>query len=94
MACHAADVFMHETSIACCSAQCPAGGIRASFHVGDTPADVQAALAADSIAIGVTTGVHTREQLMQSGAEAANGRVVVLDGLADIDQVLKVLQLN
>eukprot|EP00878_Enallax_costatus_P017227 GHUV01018087.1.p1 GENE.GHUV01018087.1~~GHUV01018087.1.p1 ORF type:complete len:182 (+),score=75.13 GHUV01018087.1:791-1336(+) len=71
-----------------------AGGVRASFHVGDTPADMQAAIAANSIAIGVTTGVFTREQLLASGASAAQGQMVILDSLGDTEQVLKVLQLQ
>lgn len=71
-----------------------AGGVCASFHVGDTPADILAALAANSIAIGVTTGVYTRQQLEEAGAGAAPGQVVVLDSLGDISQVLQVLQLE
>ena len=76
------------------AAMMSAGGVRASFHVGDTPADMQAAIAANSIAIGVTTGVFTREQLLASGADAAPGQVVVLDSLEDIEKVLKVLRLE
>ncbi len=70
--------------------------MRASFHVGDTPMDVQAALGAGNTAVGVTTGVYTREQLEScDGVDgAATGKVVVLDSLADIGQVLKVLQLE
>jgi phosphoglycolate phosphatase-like HAD superfamily hydrolase len=71
-----------------------AGGVRASFHVGDTPMDVQAALAANCVAVGVTTGVYTRQQLQECGEGAAAGSVVVLDGLEDLEQVLKVLQLE
>lgn len=67
--------------------------MRACFHVGDTPMDVQAALDAGSVAVGVTTGVYSREQLLASGAQAPE-RVVVLDGLQDLAAVLKVLQLE
>lgn len=55
--------------------------------------DVQAALDAGSVAVGVTTGVYSREQLLASGAQAPE-RVVVLDGLQDLAAVLKVLQLE
>lgn len=56
--------------------------------------DVQAALGAGNVAVGVCTGVFTREQLETSGAAAAAGNVVVLDSLQDIDKVLKALRLE
>jgi phosphoglycolate phosphatase-like HAD superfamily hydrolase len=56
--------------------------------------DVQAALAAGAVAVGVTTGVYTRQQLEESGGGAAAGSVVVLDSLEDVGAVLKVLQLE
>jgi phosphoglycolate phosphatase-like HAD superfamily hydrolase len=56
--------------------------------------DIQAALAANCIAVGVTTGVYTRQQLEESGEGAAAGSVVVLDSLQDVEHVLKVLQLD
>eukprot|EP00775_Hariotina_reticulata_P008628 gene8628-8809_t len=71
-----------------------AGGVRACFHVGDTPMDVQAALGAGNVAVGVCTGVFTRGQLESSGVGAAAGSVVVLDGLEDVDTVLKALRLD
>lgn len=72
----------------------PVGGVKAGFHIGDTPMDVQAAIAAGSIAVGVTTGVYTREQLEQSANGAAPGSVAILDNLENVEQVLKVLQLQ
>lgn len=56
--------------------------------------DLQAALGAGSTAIGVTTGIYSRQQLEACAAEAPPGRVVVLDSLEDVDAVLKVLQLQ
>uniref|UniRef100_A0A383W0B9 Haloacid dehalogenase-like hydrolase n=1 Tax=Tetradesmus obliquus TaxID=3088 RepID=A0A383W0B9_TETOB len=70
------------------------GGVRAAFHVGDTPMDIQAALAAGCVAVGVTTGVYSRQQLEAAGEGVAAGRLVVLDSLEDVDAVLKVLQLE
>lgn len=71
-----------------------AGGIKASYHVGDTPMDIQAALAADCVAIGVATGAYAREQLEQCAEGAPADSVVVLDSLEDVEQVLKALQLQ
>jgi phosphoglycolate phosphatase-like HAD superfamily hydrolase len=65
------------------------GGIGARFHVGDAPMDVLAAEAAGAVAVGVTTGIYSRETLAGAGE-----RVVVLDGLADLEKVLQVLQLS
>jgi phosphoglycolate phosphatase-like HAD superfamily hydrolase len=56
--------------------------------------DMQAALAAGCVAVGVTTGVYTRQQLEACGDGAAAGSVVVLDSLEDLDHVLKVLRLE
>lgn len=73
-----------------------AGGVQACFHVGDTPMDIQAALAAGSTAVAVATGIFSREQLEAAAAAAgaAAGQLVVLDSLEDLDAVLKVLQLQ
>ncbi|WIA15404.1 hypothetical protein OEZ85_002060 [Tetradesmus obliquus] len=70
------------------------GGVRAAFHVGDTPMDIRAALEAGCVAVGVTTGVYSRQQLEAAGEGVAAGRLVVLDSLEDVDAVLKVLQLE
>jgi phosphoglycolate phosphatase-like HAD superfamily hydrolase len=56
--------------------------------------DIQAALAAGSIAVGVATGIFSREQLKGCGAAAEPGQVVVLDSLEDLGAVLAVLQLQ
>lgn len=56
--------------------------------------DMQAAIAANCVAVGVTTGVYTRQQLEQCVDGAPPGNVIVLDSLQDLGQVLKVLQLE
>lgn len=58
--------------------------------------DIQAALAAGSVAVAVATGIFSRQQLEAAGAAAgaAPGQLVVLDSLEDVDAVLKVLQLQ
>jgi phosphoglycolate phosphatase len=59
-------------------------------HLGDTPFDVRAALAAGATPVGVATGVHSREEL-----EAAGGPgVVVLDDLTDTAAALAALGLG
>ena len=60
------------------------------FHVGDTPQDILAALAAGATARGVATGIDTKAQLE---AVAPGGDVVVLDGLLDGDRFMQVLGL-
>lgn len=71
------------------------GGLKSCFHVGDSPADIQAALAAGSTAVGVTTGIFSREQLEAAGGAAAPaGSLVLLDSLEDVASVLKVLHLD
>jgi phosphoglycolate phosphatase-like HAD superfamily hydrolase len=59
--------------------------VRARFHVGDTPMDIQAALGAGARAIGVATGVFERAALERLGAPPD---VVVLDDLNDLQAVL------
>lgn len=75
----------------CSSIHGSAGQFKARFHVGDTPMDVQAALAAGAQAIGVTTGIYTREELQEFGKPP---QVVVFDSLKDINRVLSVLGLS
>lgn len=70
------------------------GGVKACFHVGDTPMDIQAALGAGSTAVGVATGIFSREQLDRYKNDAPANSVVVLDSLEDLDAVLKVLRLH
>jgi phosphoglycolate phosphatase len=57
----------------------PAGSVAV---VGDTPHDVQAALAHGARAVGVATGGHPAEELLAAGAHA------VLPDLADTDRAL------
>ena len=61
----------------------------ARFHVGDAPMDVQAAEAAGAGAVGVTTGIYTRQEL-----ESVAPSAVVLEGLQDLAAVLQVLNLQ
>lgn len=56
--------------------------------------DIQAAVAAGCKAIGVATGIFSRQQLEESGRDAPAGSVVVLDSLEDLAAVLKVLLLD
>lgn len=66
--------------------------VGATIHVGDTPNDVVAAGYAGAAALGVTTGVFTREQL--EAAVQGGAKCVVLDGLADLPAVLEALELK
>ncbi|WP_030813392.1 HAD family hydrolase [Streptomyces sp. NRRL S-337] len=64
-------------------------GVRADVPValvGDTPRDVQAALATGSGIVAVASGVHSPEELAAAGAD------VVLSDLADTAQVLRILE--
>jgi len=66
--------------------------VGARFHVGDTPNDVIAAEYAGAVALGVTTGIFTREALEDSAVD--KGRCVVMDGLHDTAAVLRAFQLK
>ena len=66
--------------------------VGARFHVGDTPNDVIAAEYAGAVALGVTTGVFSKEALEASAADRE--KCVVLDGLHDLDAVLRAFQLS
>ncbi|MHB1593897.1 MAG: HAD family hydrolase [Streptosporangiaceae bacterium] len=57
----------------------------ATVLIGDTPLDVQAALATGARAIGVATGMFTADQLAEAGAE------VVLADLTDTGRLLAAL---
>lgn len=46
---------------------CPAGGFKAKFHVGDTPMDVLAADGGNATAVGVLTGIYTKDELEKTG---------------------------
>lgn len=62
--------------------------IAQSFHIGDAPMDMMAAKEAGVTGIGVTTGIYTKDTLLEAGAS------VVLDGLEDLKRVLDILNLN
>jgi phosphoglycolate phosphatase len=59
------------------------------FHIGDAPNDVSAAHLAGAEAIGVTTGIFKREELLQAAPSC-----VVLENLSATDQVLAALGLK
>ncbi len=64
-------------------------GVRVDVHVvlvGDTPRDVEAALATDSGIVAVASGVHSPEELAAAGAD------VVLPDLSDTAQLLRILE--
>lgn len=65
-----------------------AGGLKARFHVGDAPMDVQAAVGGGAEAVGVCTGIYSRQEL----EEAAPG-ALVLDDLTNTPAVLAALGL-
>jgi len=54
--------------------------------IGDTPRDVEAALATDSHVVAVATGVHSREELIDAGAE------FVLPDLSDTAGLMRHLE--
>jgi phosphoglycolate phosphatase-like HAD superfamily hydrolase len=56
-------------------------------HIGDTPFDLRAAVAAGARAVGVCTGVNSREEL--EGVQG--GEVVVLDDLSNTAAALEAL---
>jgi phosphoglycolate phosphatase-like HAD superfamily hydrolase len=58
------------------------------LHIGDTPMDVSAAVAAGGHALGVCTGVYDRSALAAAGPAE---RVTVLDGLADAGEVMRLV---
>ncbi len=67
----------------------PAGGrIERIYIIGDSPSDMQAAKAIGATAAGVATGKPSQEELYAAGAD------VVLKDLSDLDQVLKLLDLD
>lgn len=64
-------------------------GIKASYHVGDTPMDVQAAGDAGTHALGVLTGIYSKDELLATGVDAT-----ILDNLSDTAEVLKIFGLT
>lgn len=67
-----------------------AGPIGARYHVGDTPMDIQAAQASGAIAIGVATGIFSKEVLLASAGPGA----IILDNLTDLPAVMAALGLR
>lgn len=59
-------------------AVCAGVQIGRTFHVGDTPYDVQAGAAAGAHAIGVLTGVHSEQDLTATGVGAILAACAVL----------------
>eukprot|EP00897_Mesotaenium_endlicherianum_P005384 jgi/Mesen1/4874/ME000244S04054 len=70
----------------------PGEAFRLRVHVGDTPNDVQAAEVAGAIAIGVSTGIFSREELLTSSGSPSS--LIVLDDLVDKGTFLKACQLS
>lgn len=68
----------------------PAGPIKSRFHVGDTPNDIQAAIKVGAVPVGVTTGIYTTKQLQEYCTVPES---VLLEGLHDVEGMLKVLGL-
>jgi phosphoglycolate phosphatase-like HAD superfamily hydrolase len=61
------------------------GGRNPIYVVGDTPIDVEAAKANGAVAVAVTTGTSSAEELARAGADA------VFPDLSDVASVLGVL---
>lgn len=59
------------------------------FHVGDAPMDVQAAVTAGSSAIGLLTGIFSRDDLQTCCSTEDD--VIILPSLEDTDHVLDIL---
>ena len=62
------------------------GGIQRRFHVGDAPMDVMAAGHAGSQALGLLTGIFSRDEL-----STANPDAIILEDLCDTEKVLEIL---
>jgi phosphoglycolate phosphatase-like HAD superfamily hydrolase len=68
--------------------------VQASFHVGGTPMDVQAALGAGVRALGVATGVYSSTDLRDAAGISGSPSSVVLENLSDTAAVLKAFNLS
>lgn len=70
-----------------------AAGLRvtAHYHVGDTPQDILAAEEGGANAVGVLTGVFSREELLGVSTQSST---VILDGLHCLDEFLEVVGLR
>ncbi|KAK1294945.1 hypothetical protein QJS10_CPA16g00290 [Acorus calamus] len=67
-----------------------AGGFNLRVHVGDTPNDIRAAEFGGALAIGVCTGIFSKEDL----ESASTGKAVILAGLADDKAFMSLLGLE
>ncbi|XP_068664609.1 uncharacterized protein [Aristolochia californica] len=63
------------------------GGFDLRVHVGDTPSDIRAAEFGGALAVGVCTGIFTKEDLLQAGT----GSAVILPNLAEVGVFMGVL---
>jgi phosphoglycolate phosphatase-like HAD superfamily hydrolase len=63
-------------------------GVHEVFVIGDTPHDIHAAKVNRHVAVGVGTGQHTRDDLLDAGADQA------FDDLSDLALVLKALGID
>lgn len=97
---HRAGPIPHRAGGRTCANICPPpppplsradAAVSRRWHVGDTPADIRAALTSGAAALGVATGVYPRAKLEALGAEP---EVVVLDSLEDTDAVMAALGLE
>lgn len=58
------------------------------YLFGDAPQDMKAGKEGGAVTIGITTGVYSKEQLLEAGAN------YILESLQDKSKVLKILSLN
>ncbi|KAK9805339.1 hypothetical protein WJX73_003601 [Symbiochloris irregularis] len=65
------------------------GELKASYHVGDTPMDVQAAEAGGAHAIGVLTGIFDEQALLAPGVKAT-----ILKDMEDTETVMRAFGLS
>ncbi|CAK9861062.1 unnamed protein product [Sphagnum jensenii] len=73
---------------ACRAEQSFPGGFRLHAHVGDTPNDIQAAEYGGAVAIGVCTGIFSREVLHE--ASHKEKPAIILENLTNIQNFLSV----
>lgn len=59
-----------------------------TFLIGDTPRDIKAGKEVDIITIGVTTGIYSKEQLKEAGAD------FILENLKEVNKILELIFKN
>ncbi len=62
--------------------------VESHIHVGDTPADILAAEHGGARAVGVLTGVFSKQELLDVSKEEST---VILEGLHAVDEFLELL---